>query len=165
MFGSVSRDRRGCGTRDSVCRTVKLPASMAWNRFMRSSSEESDRSVRAFEALIFRSMRACWISSGNWRRRTIFATCGLLFPTFCPTSSCVILNSSMRRLYAIASSMGFRSCRWMFSMSAISSLSCSEADRTMHGTVLRPAMREARSRRSPAMSSYVPFGSSVTTSG
>ena len=47
--------------------------------------------------------------------------------------------------------MAFRSWRWMFSISAISVISESEAVRTYAGTVTRPALVAARQRRSPAM--------------
>ena len=69
-----------------------------------------------------------------------------------------------RRAYPSASSIGLRSARWRFSMSASSSTSRLLASRTMTGSVSSPASPEARQRRSPAMSSYLPL-TSRTMSG
>ena len=105
------------------------------------------------------------MSAGKSSNRTVFATCDLLFPTRSATASCVNPKSAMSCLYAIASSTAFKSCRWMFSISAHSSFFLLSASRTITGTVAKPIALLARKRRSPAISSYVPSPISVTTSG
>src|SRR5579875_2650668 len=68
--------------------------------------------------------------------------------------SWVKLKSSMSCWYAAASSSGLSSSRLMFSISACSKLSDSEALRTIAGTVANPARLAARQRLSPAINSY-----------
>src|SRR5712692_9949201 len=58
----------------------------------------------------------------------------------------------MRTSYARASSIGFSSLRWIFSMRAISSRRSSETLRTIAGIRWTPASCAARQRRSPAIS-------------
>ena len=67
-------------------------------------------------------------------------------------ATCSWLRSaiSIRRLYARASSRGERSSRWTFSMRAISSFSSAVNVRSTTGIFSRPAIRAARTRRSPA---------------
>ena len=60
--------------------------------------------------------------------------------------------------------MGFRSCRFRFSISASSRDSVSVTSRMMEGIFLRPAFLLARQRRSPTISSY-PFAFFWTTIG
>ena len=91
-------------------------------------------------------------------------------PTASAASACVSPNSSMSRCSERASSMGFRSSRWMFSMSATATADSSGMSRMTAGIVCRPAICAARQRRSPATISYsvsppVTFGSGRTTIG
>ena len=72
-------------------------------------------------------------------------------PTACAAWSCVSWNSSIRRCSPCASSSGFRSSRWMFSISDITAADSSGTSCTSTGTSSRPASLAARKRRSPAM--------------
>ena len=88
-----------------------------------------------------------------------------LRPTRAATSETESPNASTSAAYPRASSTALRSSRATFSTSASSSESRSSARRTSAGTDASPAWRAARSRRSPAMSSYVPSPRSRTTIG
>lgn len=66
-----------------------------------------------------------WTFEESFRRRMELVTAVLLLATLSAISSCFRWNSSIRRLYAIASSIGFRSSRWMFSIKEISTISWS----------------------------------------
>ena len=60
--------------------------------------------------------------------------------------------SRIIRSYIAASSSGEMSSRWRFSMIEISSAVSSSMSSTRAGIVACPAMRDARQRRSPAIS-------------
>src|SRR3569832_479613 len=77
----------------------------------------------------------------------------------------VRVNSPISRCKALASSMGFRFSRWMFSISAIAIAALSGTSRTTAGISCRPAICAARQRRSPAMISYSPLPSGFSTMG
>ncbi|KAG1431903.1 hypothetical protein G6F57_022881 [Rhizopus arrhizus] len=72
-------------------------------------------------------------------------------PIACAACSCVRPNSSSRRRTPCASSSGFRSSRWMFSISAMTAAFSSATSRTSTGTSFTPASWAARKRRLPAM--------------
>ena len=74
-------------------------------------------------------------------------------PTLSASSSCFSPSSSRSCRNASPSSMGFRSSRWMFSMSASLSRSASSESLRTTGTVASPASLAARSRRSPVTTS------------
>lgn len=75
------------------------------------------------------------------------------FPSLCDTASCVRRKFAMRYAMPLASSMGLRSARWMFSISPFAAAEESLALCT-HATIFfMPSILHARSLRSPASSS------------
>ncbi|MNY47243.1 hypothetical protein D3C86_1824970 [compost metagenome] len=72
-------------------------------------------------------------------------------PTASATCCWVSWKSCCRRCRAAASSIGLRSSRWMFSISAMAIAASSLTSRTSAGMRSRPASWLARQRRSPAM--------------
>ena len=109
--------------------------------------------ARPWPSLMRPSMIAWRVSGARSSRRRALLTATRLLPTWRATASWVRPKRSMSSRYASAVSIGLRSARWRFSISASSSESVpSEASRTTAGIVSSPAMRAARSRRSPAIS-------------
>ena len=86
-----------------------------------------------------------------FNRRREFVTAVRLFETLSAISSCLRENSSRSLLYACASSIGFKSSLWMFSIREISTTSSSENSLTITGISFNPAIFAARHLRSPAM--------------
>ena len=115
-----------------------------------ASASPSASNARACPAWIFWSVRSCWVSRGSCNRRIVFAMCDRDTPTRSARSSCFRPRSSSSWRKASASSIGPRSCRWMFSMSASRRRSASSVSRSTTGTVASPATFAARKRRSPA---------------
>ena len=101
---------------------------------------------------------------GSLSSRSVLATASRLLPIRLAICSWVSPNSSASRAKPSASSIGFRSCRFRFSMSAISSDSVSVTSLIIAGIFLSPAFLEARHRRSPTTSSY-PFSPIWTITG
>ena len=97
----------------------------------RSASAAPARSVAAGAA-------GCWRRCASGRRRAPPARASGRTPRSGACRPC-------------ASSSGFRSSRWMFSISAIAAAASSGTSCTSTGTSSRPARRAARTRRSPAM--------------
>ena len=95
----------------------------------------------------------------------MFAMCDRDTPTRSASSSCLSPSSSSSARNASASSIGLRSSRWMFSISASRRMSASSESRSTTGTVASPACFAARSRRSPAISSYAASPALRTTIG
>src|SRR5690554_2853470 len=83
------------------------------------------------------------------RNRLVMVTRDL--PTASATCCWVSSNSCCRRCSARASSMGLRSSRWIFSISAMAIAASSGTSRITAGMRSSPACWEARQRRSPAM--------------
>ena len=86
-------------------------------------------------------------------------------PIASATSCWVSSNSCCRRCSAAASSMGFRSSLWIFSIRAMAMAASSGTSRTIVGMLCRPASWVARQRRSPAMISYLLSEMGRTTMG
>ncbi|MNR09345.1 hypothetical protein D3C85_1255420 [compost metagenome] len=86
----------------------------------------------------------------------MLATWLRLLPTTPARASWVRPKREISEPYAMASSTGFRSARWTFSMMATSITSTSSMGRSMIGTLRRRAAWAARQRRSPAMICHIP---------
>src|SRR5438128_349261 len=151
-------------TSDSTARTDSASAITFSAALRRSPSSWIASSARACPMLSSPETTARWMASGRRSNRRALATVERSLPTRAASSSCVSPCSSISRLYAPASSMGFRSSRWMFSMSAISKASLPVTSRTITGSSRSPAFWAARQRRSPATSTY-PSLSRLTMSG
>src|ERR1041384_434458 len=103
----------------------------------------------------FRSVS--WIFAGSFRSRRKFTTVVRSLLTLRAMSSAERPTSCMRRWYEMAISTGLRCSRWRFSMRASSSISSlSFTSMTYAGMVFRPNSVQARMRRSPEISSYIP---------
>ena len=98
-------------------------------------------------------------------RRRKLATVARSLPVRLAICSWVMWNSRESRSKARACSIGFRSARCRFSTIVISIACSSETWRRMAGTVVLPAICEARQRRSPAMSWNRPLASGRTSTG
>ena len=102
------------------------------------------------------NVTAAVTGSSSRSSRSLLATADWERPSF--SAACCWLRSYRRisDAMAAASSMKSRSRRCKFSISASSAASSSPTWATRQGTCRSPAMRAARSRRSPATSSYTP---------
>ena len=135
----------------SVSRTLSFSSKTFMAVVSWRASSEIPRSALAWPAEIISAITISWTFEESFRRRMELVTAVLLLATLSAISSCFRWNSSIRRLYAIASSIGFRSSRWMFSIREISTISWSVNSFTTTGTSLSPAILAALQRRSPAM--------------
>ena len=80
----------------------------------------------------------CCTGSARFSRRSRLLAALRERPTACAACSCVRPNSSTRRFRPCASSSGFRSSRWMFSISAITAAASSATALTSTGTCVQP---------------------------
>ena len=144
FFTSASASRT-----DSFLAAIWLPAVIC-------AARSSASSARAWPMSMSPAMSMVCTGSARFKRRSRLLAALRERPTACAACSCVRPNSRIRRCRPWASSSGFRSSRWMFSMSAIAAADSLGTSRTSTGTSARPARREARNRRSPAMISYLP---------
>ena len=135
----------------SVSRTLSFSSNTLLARIYCCSLSSIARRARACPVEIMSSMIICCTLSSSFRRRIEFVTAVLLFETRSATSSCFRRNSFSKRLYACASSIGFRFSRWIFSIREISTISWSVYSLMITGISLIPACFAARQRRSPAM--------------
>src|ERR1039457_1799338 len=109
---------------------------------------------RAWPAVSVRSATSCCRSVGSCSSRVKLLMVVRSFPVRRPMSSAVNASSVPMRARATAVSMGFKSSRWIFSMSVISSSRSSGMSRTTTGTCSSCAILAARHLRSPATSWY-----------
>ena len=146
-FGPARAAHQATATSASVSRTDRPLAAMRCASFDLACAGE--REQRARVAHVERAFQhaapapACASSS----RRSRLVTAARERPTASAACSCVMLelvDQALRR--PCASSSGFRSSRWMFSISASASAASSGTSRTSAGTSSSPAML----RRAPA---------------
>ena len=126
------------------------PSAIIFGRISCTSSGLAEISGRIGPSIKLCSCIARFASSGSFKSRIVLITLAALFPTRLPISSLDKLNCAFSFAYAVASSIGFKSSRCAFSIIESSSLFCASSVRTIAGTVLSPANRDARHRRSPA---------------
>lgn len=144
----------GSWTIFSMSRTVRSWSRIFLRRIICISSESTAKRARAWPSEISLASMASWMVSESWSRRRLLVMAARLFPKRSPTSWWDILNSSARRLKALARSMGVSSFLSRFSTRASSSDSLSESSLTMAEIIVIPVRMQARKRLSPATSSY-----------
>ena len=137
-------------TISSVSRTVNFSLSIFRAKSIRFSSPAIERSTRACPADISLRKTNSLISSGKLISLKILATVDLVFPKWSANSCWVRLNSFINLSKAVASSMGFRSSLWIFSIRDISNISLSVTLLTTAGISFNSAILAAHQRLSPA---------------
>ena len=137
----------------SVCATFSPRSTTSCSAAARRAGSSNRSSARACRS-VRPASRICARSSGVKRSsRSLLATADWLRPSRSAASSCVTPHSSTSRRRPSASSKRFRSRRCRFSSSASTALCRASQPLTKHGIVFMPAMRQARSLLSPAISS------------
>ena len=140
----------------SACRTLSWLSAMICAACSCSSGVGRLRMTFAWPMLIKPLFSSSSTFSGRFSSRRLLARALRLLPSFWAACSWVRLQRVISSRMPAASSTGSRSSRWRFSTSA-SSIACSSVTSfTMTGTSVRPAIRLARQRRSPATMRYRP---------
>ena len=140
-------------TSDSVCRTDSPRPTTVRAVFGCSTSGKARSALACPISRSPRSnMRRASVCSPIRRIRLVTVTLDL--PTASATSCCVSSNSSCSRFSAMASSIGLRFSRWIFSIRAMAIAASSPTGLIIAGILSNPANWLARQRRSPAMISY-----------
>ena len=140
--------------RASVWRTFRFCAATSAAACRIRSSLGSPSRTLAWPKLSLPPLTIRRTSSGRASRRRLLVTALRLLPSFFAADSCVKPYLSISCRQPSATSMGSRSSRCRFSISASAAACSSVTSLMMTGTSSSPARRAARQRRSPAMMMY-----------